>query len=578
MTRQHNRFGAAARLIPIFSVLATWPWGPGCTPTPGAASPSPTPARPNVPMGKPAAADAGGAAQLDPAETPADGAAPAARDAGLQPSEGGDGASGDAGPDLRPAPPVDELAHLSKVVPVFWITVDGGLAIPRDMKIPGRIKVIEDHDGTLEGIMARAASLESPIGIELRGQSSFEFDQKPYGIEIRDDLGKGKSMPLLGLPPESDFVLHSCYADKTCMRNALTYVVGREMGAADQRWAPRSRYVEIFVDGQYQGLYLLVERIKKDKARVNLPAPAADTTMGDVSGGYIISQEGDGGRVGEDFPSPLDLRGKMVYRYPRADVITAAQKSYLQDALKSLAQTLGSEKGLTEVVRKRIDVASFVDYELVQELSNNVDAYWKSWFFYKLPDGAGGQFFSGPLWDYDLGYGNIIFKKRYCSNTWATSELTSGPMAALVNHPEFKDALRCRWNSLRAAGGPLDLERLEQKITAFSQHIGKAKARDQMRWHNIGAWIWPNNYIGGSWADEVTYLRYWLRRRLSFLDKSLPGTCAAVPAPAAVSLIAAPPKVMESNTRMPYLGRDAPVYIPIEGPLPANLASWACPK
>jgi hypothetical protein len=489
------------------------------------------------------------------------------------PSEGGAGGNGS---DAGPTTPIDELAHLSRVVPVLWITVDGK-AIPRDLKIAGRIKVIEDHDGSLDGIMARPATIDAPIGIEIRGQSSFNFDQKPYGFEVRDDTGEGKAVPLLGLPAEADFVLHSCYADKTCLRNALTYQVGREMGAADGRWAPRTRYVEVFLDGKYQGLYLLVERIKRDKARVNLPAAGVDATTGDLTGGYIFSQEGDGGRMGADWPSPLDPRGKLVYRYPKAEVITTAQKTYLQDATKSLAQTLSTEVGLSPGMRKRIDVNSFLDYAVVQELTNNVDAYWKSWFFYKTPDAAGGQFFLGPLWDFDLGYGNIIFKKRYCSNTSSTSEL-GGPLAKLVNHQEFKDALRCRWNTLRAAGGPLDIDHIEKLITAFTQHITRAKMRDQEKWQNIRMWVWPNNYMGGSWADEVTYLRYWLRRRLSWIDKSMTGVCAAVPAPPAVSLIPAPAFVKETNMRDPYLGRDAPTYIPIEGTLPANLASWACPK
>jgi hypothetical protein len=596
MTHKNDRhgpfgFGLLGRVVIALAATTAFPLG--CTPgSPGGA---PQPIDPASVAGKPGDAGKnpgdkpGGATagndggRADPDPVPADAAtsdgagkdatgAPATRDA--TPSD----ATGNPAGDASPTTPVDDLGlgHLSRVVPVLWITVDGK-PIPRDTKITGRIKVIEDHDGSLAGIMARPATLDAPIGIEARGQSSFSFDQKPYGFEVRDDTGKGQSVPLLGLPPESDFVLHSCYADKSCVRNALTYQVGREMAAAGGRWAPRTRYVEVYLDGKYQGLYLLVERIKRDKARVNLPPPAADATAGDLSGGYIFSQEGDGGRAGEDFPSAFDVRGKMVYRYPKADTITPAQKTYLQGAIKSLAQTLTTETGLSDTVRKRIDVDSFVDYAIVQELTNNVDAFWKSWFFYKAPDGAGGRFFLGPLWDFDLGYGNIIFKKRYCSNTSASSEL-GGPIAKLVNHQEFKDAVRCRWNSLRAPGGPLDLDHMEKTIMAFAQHISRAKARDGERWHNIGAWVWPNNYIGGTWDDEVTYLRYWLRRRLSWLDKSLTGTCPAVPAPPAVTLIASPPHVMESNTRMPYIGRDAPEYIPIEGPLPANLASWACPK
>ena len=109
--------------------------------------------------------------------------------------------------------------------------------------------MIEDHDGSHQGLEARAATLDAPIGIETRGQSSFSFAQKPFGFEVRDAAGEGIAVPLLGLPPEADFVLHSCYADKSCMRNALTYAVAREMAVPAGRWAPRTRWVEVFIDG-----------------------------------------------------------------------------------------------------------------------------------------------------------------------------------------------------------------------------------------------------------------------------------------------------------------------------------------
>jgi CotH kinase protein len=549
----------------------------------------PAPSRANQPTSPPpsgtgGAGGAGGTGGTPNAsEPPARGAGGSGGSAGAPASDASApeaGAAQDAATPTTPtmpAMPEDETGHLGRVVPVLLITVDGK-AIPRDVKIPGRIKVIEDHDGTLANITSRPATLDAPIGIELRGQSSFSYDQKPMGIEVRDDKGEGVAVPLLGLPAEADFVLHSCYADKTCMRNALTYAVAREIGTAAGRWAPRTRYVEVFVDGKYQGLYLLVERIKRDKSRVNIHAPAKDTVMGgDLSGGYIFSQEGDGGRTGADWPSPFEIRAKLVYRYPKGDVITPAQKAYLQQAAKGLADAITGDPGVGEATRAKLDVASAVDYEIIQELTNNVDAYWKSWFFYKAPAADGGRFVMGPVWDFDIGYGNVIFKKRYCANTSAVTELR-GPFAALYKKPAFIAAVRCRWNALRAAGGPLALARLEEKIEAFAKHIAKAKARDVERWKNIGFWVWPNNYIGGSWQDEVTYLRYWLRKRLAWLDGALPGQCADTPEPGPVELIPAPPKVMERNMREPYIGRDAPVYIPIEGQLPANLAAYACPR
>jgi hypothetical protein len=461
------------------------------------------------------------------------------------------------------------------VVPVLWITV--GRSIPRDSKVPGRMKVIEQHDGNLAGIEMRPATLDVAIGIETRGQSSFSYAQKPYGFEIRDEMGQGMAVPLLGLPPEPDFVLHSCYADKTCLRNALTYALGRELGEADGRWAPRTRWVEVYVDRDYRGLYLLVERVKRDRARVVLPVPAANMAAGDITGGYIVSQEGDVVHPGEDWPDSTDPRHRFVHRFPRAAVITPAQKSYLQQSVAGLLRGLAQEPRWTEATLARIDGPSWIDFMLVQELTNNVDAYWKSWWMHKLPDSAGGKWVAGPLWDYDLGYGNVIFKKRYCATTVTHGDVRA-PMGALWRDAGLQNALRCRWNTLRAAGGPLDITRIEAKLESWTRHIATAKARDNMKWRNIGLWVWPNNYIGATWANEVSYLRYWLRKRIAWLDANLQGSCPSVPAPAAVAGIAPPPYVAPRNAREPAPGRDAPDYVPIEGAVSGQLGAWACPR
>jgi hypothetical protein len=485
---------------------------------------------------------------------------------------GGSGAGGSTGggtggapaTDSRPAeagnpgtdPPLPPNPPETGPIPVLWITV--GRAIPRDSKVDGRMKVIEDHDGTLTGIESRPAKHDVRIGIEIRGQSSFNYDQKPYGFEIRDDMGNGLAIPLLGMPQEPDFILHSCYADKTCLRNALTYALGRELGAAKNRWAPRTRWVEVYVDRQYKGLYLLVERIKRDRARVQLPPPAANMAMGDISGGYIVSQEGDGVRPGEDWSDPFAPRHRFVHRYPKHDVITPAQKTYVQQSLLGLFRALEADPHLSPAILQRIDGDSWIDYMLLQELTNNVDIYWKSWFLHKQPDGAGGKWVMGPLWDFDIAYGNVIFKKRYCANTWAHTEIRA-PMTALWRDKALQDALRCRWNTLRAAGGPLDIASIEAKIDSWSRHIATAKARDNNQWKNIGLWVWPNNYIGSSWANEVTYLRYWLRKRLAWLDANLNVNCPCVPAHHGVSHIDSRPYVAARIMREPYIGGEGPV-------------------
>ncbi len=117
------------------------------------------------------------------------------------------------------------------------------------------------------------------------------------------------------------------------------------------------------------------------------------------------------------------------------------------------------------------------------------------------------------------------------------------------------------------------------RLDAFAKHIARAKTRDAIRWGNIGKHIWPNDYVGATWADELGYLKYWLRRRLAWLDKNLPGACASIPTGAPPSPVPAPAPapVRETAARsVPVSAGAAPVYIPIEGPVEPAYAMWAC--
>ena len=494
--------------------------------------------------------------------------------------DGGDGdggvgdvppGSGEGTPGYRPQ---DEDRYLSRPLPILMFTV--GKPIQRDMEVPGKLVVIEDHDGSHAGLYARNPTLVTEIGIEGRGRSSWDYAQKPYGFETQDATGNDKTVTLLGLPPESDFVLHSCYSDKTCMRNALTYRLGQELGRPQGRWAPRTRYVEVFIDGMYQGLYLLVERIKRDKQRINIQKAADDPAVGDVTGGYIFSQEGNEPRPMRTWPSAVSTNHNWHHREPRGEEITPGQRKYLQEAVAEFERLLMRDR-LGEETLKKIDLDSFVDYVLLQELTNNIDAFWKSWFMFKQPDPLGGRYVMGPVWDHDLAFGNAGYAKGHCATVLVAATART-PFRQVFAEPLFRDRLRCRWDRLRQPGGALDIAALEGRILAFQRHIQIAKERDRMRWMNIGKWIWPNNYVGTTFIDEVLYLRYWLRKRLAWLDENLPGTCTEVPKPAPVAVGTPPLPVKETMPRVTPMALQAPAYVEIEGAVNPAVAQWACPK
>ena len=252
----------------------------------------------------------------------------------------------------------------------------------------------------------------------LRGQSSATFPQKPYKIEFRDNGDHDMKLPVLGMPAEADWALIAPYYDRALIRNPFIYGLGRDMGMP----APRTQYVEVYINSanrpvaqtDYQGIYWLSETIENNSERLNLKQlEEKDTTAPTISGGYIFkfdqaaSEEprltctgsnpisgggiGTGGRSGSGGTCWVDL--EVVDPEPLGAEQKAWLTQYIQDFHNALHATpIGDYANW-------IDVPSFVDNLIVNELSRNVDAYVRSSYYHKDRD---GKLKGGPLWDYNF--------------------------------------------------------------------------------------------------------------------------------------------------------------------------------
>ena len=153
-------------------------------------------------------------------------------------------------------------------LPLITITVDS--ALNARQKVTARMTT-DDYTGC--------------IGMKLRGNSSLSFNQKKYTIELRDSTGKQIEAPLLGMPSHSDWVLLAPYNDVSAVRDPLAFQLWRDMG----HWAPRTRMVELSLNGEYRGIYILCEAIKRGKDRVDIAKlKKGDVSGRDVTGGYLL--------------------------------------------------------------------------------------------------------------------------------------------------------------------------------------------------------------------------------------------------------------------------------------------------
>ncbi len=423
--------------------------------------------------------------------------------------------------------------ELPKVLPVLRVNV-GGQTIEKDVEIAGTIEVFEEHDGTLTDLDKISPTLTTKIAFEGRGNFTWTLPKKGYAFELQDGAGNGLDQTMLGLPAGSDFALYACYTDKTCMRNALVFALGQELG----KWSPRTRFVELVIDGDYRGLYMVWERIRRDETRCDVDKPAATAKAGDVSGGYILRHEGggkgpetvDGVVYEQDFATSNGY--VYTFHYPDASKLTAEQSTYLRGYMQDFEDALQADPADHA---SWIDLPSWVDHAIVEELTNNWDGYVHSVYMTKASAEDGGRLAMGPLWDYDLAFANGNVTGYNCAtDNWAYQNVRGAPddmptyWLSLFADAAFQGAFKCRWQALRLRGGPISSDTWAARVASWVAYTAKARARDQVRWPTVGMMIFPNCFSRPSYDEEVTALMEWIDARVAWLDgqaAAMPGSC-----------------------------------------------------
>jgi len=399
------------------------------------------------------------------------------------------------------------------------------------------MKVISNGTGQVNKPTDPGNNYSGNIGIEIRGAYSSTLPQKPYGIETRDANGANLNVSLLGMPEENDWILLANYNDKTFMRNTLAYELSRRMG----HYAPRTKMVEVIVNNEYKGIYILTEKIKQDKGRVDIAKLTNLDISGDnLSGGYIF-------KIDYYDPSnswisnfrPTDHPEKTVnyvYADPDATDLLWQQKSYLKTAVNSFESVLYSSnfKDIATGYPAWIDVNSFLDYFIVSEVARNVDAFKKSVYFFKEKDSKGGKINAGPVWDFDWAWKNIWDCSAFqatdgsgwshlindCPNIWPNS---NGWMVRLLQDENFANALNKRYFELRKSY--LSNEYLNSYIDSVQNLANEAQARHYSKWPILGTSVGapevdsqPSTYSG-----QVTKFKNWIQTRLTWLDGHMLG-------------------------------------------------------
>lgn len=417
-------------------------------------------------------------------------------------------------------------------LPIIVINTNGE-DIPDDPKIDAHMGIIYNGPGVMNHTSDPFNHYDNNIGIEQRGSSSASFPQKSYAMETRDVNGTESDVALLGMPAEHDWILYAPYDDKTCMRNILAYNIANETG----HYAPRTRLCELILNDEYRGIYVLIERIKRDPGRLDIANLQPTDIDGDeLTGGYIIKvdrHEGPGTYWVSGFPTYAGNAVNLVYVEPKAENIMTQQRDYIQDYV-NLFETALSGPDFADPVngyRRYSDPASFIDYFLLNELSKNVDGYRLSTFLHKDKESNGGKLKAGPVWDYNLAFWNADYCEGDQANGWvynANNDLCAVDVPfwweRLLQDPVYTSELKCRWNELRQT--TLSLPELYFTIDSVATDIANAQARHFVKWPILGTYTWPNpSPIPEDFEGEIAAIKSWLQNRIAWMDANLPGTC-----------------------------------------------------
>jgi hypothetical protein len=418
-------------------------------------------------------------------------------------------------------------------LPIVVLTTNGN-TIYDEPKVMIDMGIIYNGIGQMNALTDPYNNYNGKIGIELRGNSTMYHPKKSWNIELWDAQGNDTNASIMGLPKEEDWILKASYLDKSFMRDIIPFKMWREMGY----WAPNTQLCEVFVDGQYEGIYILYEKIKRDKNRVDIAKLDADDIAGDsLTGGYIVGLGGDDDEWMSNWPATT---GEDLYyhlRYPKPGNYQPAQLNYIQNYIDSFEVAVNSSTFSDPYGNHYshfIDVNSFIHHFFINDMSRNVDGLKQSTYLHKDKTSKGGKLMFSALWDYDVAYGNIDYCDSGIPTGWAYlyNSNCQGEWFAdvptwwvqLMSDTSYTNQLKCEWDRLRQT--TFNLTNIFHDIDSIATYLDSAQVRNFNRWQVLGIDLeaFPGP-VPTTYQGEVDYLKTWFTNRINWLDANMPGTC-----------------------------------------------------
>lgn len=405
--------------------------------------------------------------------------------------------------------------------------------IKTDSVINGFARVIDNNGFSRNKAIDSSYQFLGNIEIKVRGNFSLNFPQRSYNIELKDENNNDTSVSLLGMPKESDWILMNTWNDRSFVRNPMMYQLYNLMG----HYATRTQFCEVFLNGDYIGIYQLTEKVKRDNERVNISKLKETDLAGDsLTGGYIFKHDyviDSLGWVSDVAPAACPTNfATYNYVYPTLNNIKIEQATYLKNYVDTLEKMFFSNQFLDSVngYRKYIDVTSFADYLISNEFAWNGDGFAKSMYFYKDRDTKNGKLFAGPVWDFDWSLKKMpwindsidvwSYKTDVCNSFQATLPW----FHIMMQDDFFKNTVRCRYEYFRH--NFLNENVINAYIDSVNNLLQESQIRHYNKWPTWGLSLGtPEQMNSTNMQQELDTLKAMIHRRLIYLDINLPGIC-----------------------------------------------------
>lgn len=379
---------------------------------------------------------------------------------------------------------VDVTAYTG--LPIIYLTTVG--AAPIDSK--------EDYvDGTVTIEGGRDFEDVPPVVMEIRGRGNSTWGvhpKKPFQMKLDD------KSTFLDMPSKKKWLFLAEYSDKTMLRNTISF----EMGYLSHLdWTPKSTFAEVFINEEYNGTYNITEKVEEGSHRVDIGDDGFLLEIDqlerlDADDVYFYT-----GRFLVGIKEPSLEWDDVQFNYIKSHINefeTALFASNFSDPINGYA--------------KYIDVDSFVDWYLISEITKNVDSKdFSSIYFHHVP---GEKIKMGPLWDFDLSFGNVNYAdSRYSEGFW----IKDNPwMARLFEDNVFVDKVKTRFAHFKE-----NQDLIIEKIDAYAVKLNLAQQENDGKWQTLGKYVWPNPVWFDTYSEEITQLKAWYRRRMTWLDEAI---------------------------------------------------------